>query len=59
MTNEIQKLSNEINSMKEKLHSTSWDAGSDSLTTRDFINTLNAKRAELVKLNKKIQSGGA
>ncbi len=50
MEKEIQKLSNEINAMKEKLHSTSWDASSSSLRTRDFIASINNKRAELVKL---------
>ena len=50
MEKEIQKLSNEINAMKEKLHSTSWDASSNSLRTRDFIASINNKRAELVKL---------
>jgi len=50
MEKEIQKLSNEINAMKEKLHSTSWDASPSSLITRDFIASINNKRAELVKL---------
>ena len=44
------KLRTEIHNMKEKLHSTSWDAGCDSLTTRNFIQKINDKRAELVKL---------
>ena len=50
MDNEIQKLSNEINDMKNKLHSTSWTASDNSLATRDFINSINVKRLELVKL---------
>jgi hypothetical protein len=50
MTTDIQKLSNEINAMKEKLHSTSWDASPNSLTTRDFIASINAKRLQLIKL---------
>jgi hypothetical protein len=54
MTKEIQKLSNEINAMKEKLHSTSWDACPNSLTTRNFIESINSKRIKLIKLQKQI-----
>ena len=50
MTNEMIKLKANIDAMKKKLHSPSWDSADSSLYTASWIANINRKQDRLVKL---------